>query len=125
MEDGLGLGSGLSAAARCSISVRIYHAVRHSRRTTTIDEAERDVAHDTTDLGTTIVVSRKAGVRVRSRHTGYIRLNTLVQGCVDLQHNAHFRDNGCCFGPLLTLFRHLFALRRPRDRKPLFLGLCS
>ena len=83
MEDGLGLGSELSAVARRSISVRIYHAVRHNRRTTTIDEVERDVAHDTAELGTSIVVPGKAGVRVRSRHTDYIRRNTLVQGLVD------------------------------------------
>jgi hypothetical protein len=55
VEDGLGLGSGLSAVARRSISVQIHHAVRHDRRTTTIDEAERDVAHDTADLGASIV----------------------------------------------------------------------
>jgi hypothetical protein len=83
VEDGLGLGSGLSAVARRSISVRIYHTVRHDRRTTTIDEAERDVAHDTADLGASIVFPWKAGVRVRSRHTDYNRRNTLVQGRVD------------------------------------------
>ena len=77
MEDGLGLSSELSAVARRSISVRIYHAVCHNRRTTTIDEVERDVAHDTAELGTSIVVPRKVGVRVRSRHTDYIRRNTL------------------------------------------------
>src|SRR5271155_4443233 len=40
-----------------------------------------------------------------------------------LQHNDHFRDNGCRFGPPLTLFLTPLAPRRPRDREPLFLGL--
>ena len=42
-----------------------------------------------------------------------------------LQHNGHFRDNGCRFRPPLTLFLTPLAPRRPRDREPLFLGLCS
>ena len=40
-----------------------------------------------------------------------------------LQHNAHFRDKGCRFEPFDAVFD--LAPRRPRDREPLFLGLCS
>ena len=92
MEDGLGLDSELSAVPRRSISVRIYHAVRHNRRTTTIDEVERDVAHDTAELGASVVVPGKAGVRVRSRHTDYICRNTLVQGRVDRHTKLNCSD---------------------------------
>ena len=42
-----------------------------------------------------------------------------------LHRNAHFRDKGCRFKPPSTLFLTPLAPRRPRDREPLFLGLCS
>jgi hypothetical protein len=50
------------------------------------------------------------------------RIRTKV---VNLQHNAHFWNNGCLFGAPLTLFLTPPAPRRPRDREPLFLGSCS
>jgi len=66
VEDGLGLGSELSAAARTMFSVRTYDAVHQNRYTTTIDEAEGDIVHHAAELGTSIIVPGKAGLCVRS-----------------------------------------------------------
>jgi hypothetical protein len=39
-----------------------------------------------------------------------------------LPHNAHLRDNGCCFGYPFTLFLTALAPYGPCDHDPLFLG---